>query len=293
MIEARVAVLETCIDARVEEGLLPLVQGAVARARGVVESKIGACPGFGASLTPVPEEDGDHPLIRRMCRAAALAGVGPMASVAGAVASHAACELVSAGSREFRLDNGGDVAVLSPEAFTVGLYTGDRRSDGLVLELGPTDSVLGICSSSARVGHSFSFGRADIATVVSPDPVLADACATALCNSVRSVSDLADATEGILSVPGVTGCLAVIDGVVSVCGDIPDPRRVRMRPPSVPRRTRASPHPRDAARTGGRGPPPNPHPSAPNQGRAARRRGLRDASMQMDGCIIHPVSESK
>ncbi len=227
MIEARVAILETCMDVLVEEEALPAVQGAAALARSIIACKMGMCPEFGTSLKPIPPEEDDSPLIISMCRAAELAGVGPMASVAGAVASLAADQLFSSGFREFRLDNGGDIALCSPEPFAVGLYTGDPSSDGLVLELGPTDGILGICSSSARVGRSF--GRADIATVVSPDPILADACATALCNSVKGESGLAGATERIASIPGVTGCLAVIDGAVAVCGDIPDPRRARAR----------------------------------------------------------------
>jgi uncharacterized protein len=49
----------------------------------------------------------------------------------------------------------------------------------------PQDSVLGICTSSASVGPSISFGVADAVTIFSRNVALADAWATAVCNQIR------------------------------------------------------------------------------------------------------------
>ena len=72
----------------------------------------------------------------------------------------------------------------------------------------PQDRVLGICTSSATVGPSISFGIADAVTIFSHDVALADAWATSVCNQIRpddrSVLDRVDPAEvdGIFVVMG-------------------------------------------------------------------------------------------
>jgi ApbE superfamily uncharacterized protein (UPF0280 family) len=73
----------------------------------------------------------------------------------------------------------------------------------------PISEVLGICTSSATVGPSISFGIADAVTVFSHDVALADAWATAICNEIRP-----DDTSVLLRVNPVE-----VTGVFSVIGD--------------------------------------------------------------------------
>ena len=54
----------------------------------------------------------------------------------------------------------------------------------------PEDLPISICTSSATVGHSLSFGKADAVTNTSKDASIADAAATAVGNIVKSAGDI-------------------------------------------------------------------------------------------------------
>ncbi len=74
--------------------------------------------------------------------------------------------------------------------------------------------MYGICTSSATVGHSFSFGTADSVTVFSPDPILADATATAICNALTitdqsCLEQINPIIEGIFAVFGEQSIILV------------------------------------------------------------------------------------
>lgn len=225
----RIVVGETCIDAQADDAFLDMIPGLIRDAREQIASAIDCDLAFLTSLAPLDAPGGAAPLISRMCSASSAAGVGPMASVAGAVASHVLEGLIDRGCEFAMIDNGGDIAAVSDRPFSVGLFTGDASTSDLFLRFGPTGGTMGICSSSSAVGPSLSFGCCDIATVVCRDPVLADACATALGNSIKSPDDLLTETERICAIPGVIGCLAAVGGSVAICGDIPDPVRRRSR----------------------------------------------------------------
>jgi hypothetical protein len=85
-----------------------------------------------------------------------------------------------------------------------------------------SDSVTGICSSSAKIGPSVSLGGSNVCTVFSDDVILADCCATALGNRVTGEDSLEDALESIGSIPGVRGCMACIGDRVAFFGDVPE-----------------------------------------------------------------------
>jgi ApbE superfamily uncharacterized protein (UPF0280 family) len=145
-----------------------------------------------------------------------------MASVAGAVAAYVTERLAEAGCRHAIVDNGGDISLMTECETVVKIYSGNDLTDGVGLIIPSTGrKIMGICSSSGRVGHSISFGNSDISTVFSDDPVLADACATALGNMISDRSDLQTAVEAVCKIHGVRGCFAMIDGSVAFCGDVP------------------------------------------------------------------------
>lgn len=153
-------------------------------ARRDLERYIAGDPFFLATLEPYPLKTGVA-IVDRMADAGVSAGVGPMAAVAGAIACAGVDEMVRAGARLAVIDNGGDIALVSDRALTVGIHAGTSPySDTIAFCVPPQDRVLGICTSSSTVGHSLSFGTADAVCVISHDPGLADAWATALCNSV-------------------------------------------------------------------------------------------------------------
>lgn len=160
------------------------VEGIV-RARQAVERCIAGDPFFGATFEPYMPES-DEPVVVRMATAAMKAGVGPMAAVAGAIAWSGVEAMQKAGARYGVIDNGGDIALFSDREILIGVHAGNSPlSDQLAFTIPATSDVLGICTSSATVGPSISFGIADAVTVFSHDVALADAWATAICNEIR------------------------------------------------------------------------------------------------------------
>ena len=155
---------------------------AMVDARTKLESVIAADPFFGMTYEPYPAPAGSK-VACRMARAAEKAGVGPMAAVAGTIAWAGVEAMQEAGARFGIVDNGGDIAVIADRPVRIGLFAGTSPLSGkIAFCLPPQDEILGICTSSATVGPSVSFGTADAVTVFSSDVSLADAWATSLCN---------------------------------------------------------------------------------------------------------------
>lgn len=214
-------VKETFVTIVCDEGFVRTAEDAIFEARGIIESKIEQDPFFSVTYEPYPASGKDDPLIRRMCEASALAGVGPMAGVAGAVAEHAVTAMRDAGAAEAIVENGGDIAFLSPERKAIGIYADHPVFRDLAFMV-KSDGILGICSSSEKIGPSVSLGGSNICTVFSPNVVLADCCATALGNLVKGEDTLAGSCERVGAVEGVDGCVACCDGKIAMFGDVPE-----------------------------------------------------------------------
>lgn len=178
-------------------------------------------PDFLTSLEPLSRLPGSPPEIAlRMHRASSKAGVGPMAAVAGTVAQMAAEEALRSGSREAIINNGGDIFLSIIDEAVVGLF-GSPLAERLAFRILREDSPLAICSSSSTLGHSRSFGRAELATVVAADASLADAAATSACNLSLDRESAEAAAAEISSIPGIRGVLIVIDGELVLAGKLP------------------------------------------------------------------------
>ncbi|QLA16547.1 UPF0280 family protein [Desulfolutivibrio sulfoxidireducens] len=178
-------------------------------------------PSFAASLTPVDAPDEAPELVRRMARAARTCGVGPMAAVAGAIAQAVADRFVSE-SPDILVENGGDIFLHSTVERIVGLLA--RPVEGVRLGLRiPADRFpLAVCTSSGRVGHSLSLGRADLVAVLARDGALSDAAATALANLLSSEKDLEPMLDHArrLARQGITGVFAQVGEAVGAWGDL-------------------------------------------------------------------------
>jgi len=179
-------------------------------ARQVLEGYIARDPFFATTFSPY-EPDTDEPLIRHMAAAAAEAGVGPMATVAGAIAAAGIDAMIGADARFGVIDNGGDIALVSDRDIRVGVHAGTAPvSDKIAFVVPPQTEPFGICTSSATVGPSISFGVADAVTIFASDPLLADAWATAICNQIRpddrSVLERIDPdrVQGVFAIMGET-----------------------------------------------------------------------------------------
>ncbi|MFA5332073.1 MAG: UPF0280 family protein [Methanoregula sp.] len=187
-------------------------------ARQILEAYIVRDPFFASTFDPYLP-DSDEPLIRAMARAGTFAGVGPMASVAGAIAHAGIVAMHNAGAAFGVIDNGGDIVIISDRPVRVGVHAGDAPlSDKIAFVVPPQKKPYGICTSSATVGPSISFGVADSVTIFSSDPLLSDAWATAICNRIRV--DDRFVLDG-LDPKSVDGVFAVLGKTVIEWGTIP------------------------------------------------------------------------
>jgi ApbE superfamily uncharacterized protein (UPF0280 family) len=202
--------------------LFELVTREIRRQRNILEDYLRRQPELQTALAPLALLPGAPEVAVRMQAASLVTGVGPMAAVAGAMAQLAAEAALRAGAAEAIIENGGDIYLASPEAVVIALYAGPSALSGrLALEVEAGEMPLSVCSSSARLGHSFSFGDCDLATVVARDAALADAAATLAGNLVRRESDLPGALRRVAGLPGVSGLLLVKGEKVGMAGRIP------------------------------------------------------------------------
>jgi uncharacterized protein len=186
--------------------------------RALLDEYIHRDPVFQATLQPhlLP---GDAPAIAlEMARAGNLAGVGPMAAVAGAFAERVGRELLSR-VRQVVVENGGDIFLATESAIKIAVFAGPSPfSNRIAIELDAAPQGLGVCTSSGTVGPSLSLGRADAAVIVSPSTPLADAVATATANRIQTTADLQPALDFARSVPGITAVLLIKDDKMAAWG---------------------------------------------------------------------------
>jgi ApbE superfamily uncharacterized protein (UPF0280 family) len=205
------------------KALVPLEKETAAlirQCRAQIEWAIARRPEFLTSLRPLREDPADPPPATRMINAGCMACTGPMAAVAGEVADYVGRGLLK-WSREVIVENGGDVFLQVERPVVVGIHAGISQFTGKVgIRIEPTLVPLGVCTSSGTVGPSLSLGKADAATIVSHNVVLADAVATAMGNRITQVSDLKPAIEWAMKIRGIIAAVAVLGDSIAALGDV-------------------------------------------------------------------------
>jgi len=220
LVSDEVVVGETDILISAEKNLKDIAERIVKKYRGEIADYIKLYPRFKTSLEPLDPETEAPDIIKDMVRASKLAGVGPMAGVAGALAEFAGKELL-AYSRQIIIENGGDIFVKSDIGRSVAIFAGESPlTNKLFLKIKAQDTPLGICTSSATIGHSLSFGKADACVIISKSTSLADTAATAACNRVKKIKDIRPALEFAMSITGVRGALIIYGKAIGASGDI-------------------------------------------------------------------------
>jgi hypothetical protein len=155
-----------------------------------------------------------------MLEASSRAFVGPMASVAGAIAEHVGEDLLKS-SANVMVENGGDIYLNVNDHVLIGIFAGDSPLTGrIALSIEAKETPVGICTSSGTVGHSLSFGIADAVCIKSKSTALADAAATAVGNLIRKKSDIKKGLERAMSIPGVLGVLIITGDTLAVQGNM-------------------------------------------------------------------------
>jgi ApbE superfamily uncharacterized protein (UPF0280 family) len=220
LIPFQVQVKETDLYIRAEKELIREAQEAIIHLRYQLENYIFHHPEFYHSFHPLPFDELAPPIVKAMLQASLLAGVGPMAAVAGAMAQLVGQELL-AYSAEIIVENGGDIFLCTQRPLHVGIFAGPSPlSMRIGLKIPPAYAGLGICTSSASVGPSISLGKADAVCVISPSASLADAAATAIGNLVHTADDIPRALAKAQSMPNLQGIIIIMGEKLGVWGEV-------------------------------------------------------------------------
>ena len=155
-------------------------------------------PFYQSTYDPVEVDDKAPGIVKVMAESSRKASVGPMATVAGAFSEHLMNFLLDSGATEAIVENGGDIALNVKNEVTVGLYAGSSPYSGkIALKIKSDNTPLGVCTSSASVGHSVSLGEADSVTVISDTmitpviPLISWACFRAFFTGLSPLTWLA------------------------------------------------------------------------------------------------------
>jgi len=172
------------------------------------------------SLNPLTPCGDETEISSAMYKASEAAGVGPMAAVAGAIAEKVGRELLNY-SKEVIVENGGDLWMKLDKPAVIGIYANNIHfKDNIGIRVYPPATPCSVCTSTSRLGHSLSFGKADSVTVIASTGAVADAAATAVCNMVQTADDIENALETGLSIPGVRGCLIIFRDKIALLGEV-------------------------------------------------------------------------
>ena len=177
-------------------------------------------PYFYSSYEPVEVDKNAPEIVKKMAEAGMLCSVGPMAAVAGAISELCVRRGIELGSKKILVENGGDICCYISEnnddadnEFIIKIFSGNSKiSNKIGFQVKPR-GILGICTSSASVGHSISFGESDAVTVFAKNTFVADAAATSIGNEVKG--EIAESVE-----KGIEFAKKLpVDGVMIIRGD--------------------------------------------------------------------------
>jgi ApbE superfamily uncharacterized protein (UPF0280 family) len=211
---------ETDLFCCTRQDLGDYIRGRVLFYRNQLEEYIHVKPIFRESFVPIKHDPFAPGIVREMISASTRLGVGPMATVAGAVAEFVGNDIIDS-SDVFIIENGGDIYLKTDIERVVQIYAKDSSfSQRIGIRLKPSEAPYGICTSSATVGPSLSLGVADAVCIVATSALFADGLATCLGNIVQKKGDIPIAIEKGRAFPGVIGILIVLGEHLGIWGDL-------------------------------------------------------------------------
>jgi ApbE superfamily uncharacterized protein (UPF0280 family) len=185
--------------------------------RKILEDYILEYPEFYSSLNPLKIFDNDPEIILSMKKGAKKAEVGPFAAVAGAIAEFIAKGL-NKFSNEIVVENGGDIFLMGCKDKIVKIVS--KNLSNIALKIDTNLLPVAVCSSSSKIGHSYSEGNADLVTVISKSGALSDAFATKICNLIKKESDLEKVTKNYKNNNDILGCLIIFKDKIAGWGHL-------------------------------------------------------------------------
>ena len=215
-----VSVKETDLWVSADRNLEKETRDLVFNHRHQLESYIQSHEEFLTTLSPYPEDPHAPPIVRQMINKTRPLGVGPMASVAGAMAQFVANGLLKI-TQQVIVENGGDIFLKINRSVTVSIFAGESPlSEKIGLQVPTRQMPIGICSSSGTVGHSLSTGVADAVCLLSSSAVLADGAATALGNRIKSKDQLEIVGKWAQEMRDILGGVVIMGDRMAAWGDV-------------------------------------------------------------------------
>jgi uncharacterized protein len=212
---------ETDLHIQADRNLENEVSTWIIEVRLSIEDYARSHPGFLESYTPLSDDPFASSIVRDMLESSLIAGVGPMAAVAGAIAHHIGKRCVELTSGEVIVENGGDIFLRVLGPITTAIWAGTSPLSGKVGIAVTADRMpLGICTSSGTVGHSRSLGKADAVTIISESVSLADAVATSIGNMVRTERDIDPGLKALQKIPGILGGVIIKGTKLGIWGQL-------------------------------------------------------------------------
>jgi len=176
-----------------------------------IEQYINRDSRFLHSHKPIPVMNDAPAIIKEMALQSQSAGVGPMITIAGAIAHFFGNDLALKCYKDVIVENGGDIYIKTSKTRKISIYAGKSKLwNKLKLEVRPKESPIGISISSGTRGHSLGLGCADAVVVLAKNVLLADAVATATGNRVHARKDMQPAVDFARSIKGILGVVIIL-----------------------------------------------------------------------------------
>ena len=143
-----------------------------------------------------------------------------MACVAGAVAEFIGRD-VEPKSAEYIIENGGDIFLKTRHERKLSIYAKDSPySEQIGMKLKAAEEAYGICTSSATVGPSLSFRRADAVCIVAARRFFPMVLQRGSEDIVHKEEDIAGAVEEGKAFPGVSAIIIIMGKTLGAWGDV-------------------------------------------------------------------------
>jgi len=221
LVSFRVLIKETDLLISSTEDLGKQARDSVFHYRKQLEDYIGLKIEFISALLAYPEDPFAPDIIKEMITATRMFNVGPMAAVAGAIAEFVGRDLLDKYTDQVIVENGGDIFLETTRPVTVSIFAGESRfSTRVGLVIRPEQMPLGVCTSSASIGHSLSLGIADAVCIVAESASIADAAATALGNRITNRLQVKKAVDSIREFSCIKGGIVIAGKTMATWGEI-------------------------------------------------------------------------
>lgn len=202
------------------EGIKEVAYSKVVQLRSEMEAYLLNDPVFGKTFEPHQVEPNAPEIVKVMAEAANRAGVGPMASVAGAFSEMVGRHLMQQFDiQELVVENGGDIFMKIEHNLLMSVYAGNSLLSGKIgIEIQASESPVGVCTSAGTVGPSVSLGKTDATMIICRNTALADALATTFGNLVQTPEDVQRVTQLTEQFPEILSAVIICRDKIGIRG---------------------------------------------------------------------------